>query len=87
MAEETMPHKLCLENRQKLTMNAVTEVVSFDETMVVLHTSQGVLVVQGEQLRLKNLSPEGGKVEVDGQIAALHYEQPRQKRSWRSLLQ
>ena len=68
MADSQLPHQLSLTERSCLTMTGVTEVVSFDETMVVLHTSQGVLVVQGEQLRLKNLSPEGGKVEVDGQM-------------------
>ena len=50
MPEEHLPHKLQLNERKKLTMTGVTEVVSFDETAVVLQTSLGLLIVQGQQL-------------------------------------
>ena len=33
MADEHMPHKLCLNERRQLTMTGVTEVVSFDDKM------------------------------------------------------
>lgn len=78
MAEQTaLPHKLTLNERAQLTMTGVSEVVSFDESAVVLHTAQGVLLVQGENLQLKNLSPEGGQVAISGNVAALSYEAPR----------
>lgn len=84
MASQNMqlPHKLTLNERQNLTMTGVTEVVSFDDTSVVLHTVLGTLEVQGEQLKLKTLSLDGGQVAVDGQISALYYEEPRDKRSF-----
>ena len=84
MAEEHLPHKLQLSERKALSMTGVTEVVSFDETAVVLQTSLGLLIVQGQQLQLKNLSLEGGQVAVDGSISALSYEEPRQS-GWRRL--
>ena len=84
MAEEHLPHKLQLSERKSLTMTGVTEVVSFDETCVVLQTSLGLLIVQGQQLSLKNLSLDGGQVAVDGTISALSYEEPRQS-GWRRL--
>lgn len=84
MPEEHLPHKLQLNERKKLTMTGVTEVVSFDETAVVLQTSMGLLIVQGQQLQLKNLSLEGGQVAVEGDINALSYEEPRQG-GWRRL--
>lgn len=86
MAEEHLPHKLNLNERRQLTMTAVTEVVSFDETCVVLQTSLGLLIVQGQELQLKTLSIEGGQVAVDGHITALSYEEPRQTGSWRRRL-
>lgn len=85
MAQEQMPHALQLKQRKNLTMNGVTEVVSFEESTVVLETVQGTLVVQGQGLQLKTLSLEGGQVAVDGSISALIYEEPRQSRGWRSL--
>ena len=79
MAEERMalPHKLTLDQRKKLSMTGVTEVVSFEENSVILKTAMGVLVIQGSQLRLKTLSLEGGQVDVSGTISALIYEEPR----------
>ncbi len=76
-AAPQLPHKLTLNERSTLTMTGVTEVVSFDETGVILKTSLGVLIIQGQDLQLKTLSPEGGQVRVEGQISSLHYEQPR----------
>ena len=80
MAQEPLqlPHKLILNERKDLTMTGVTEVVSFDDTTVVLRTSLGTLVVQGKQLQLKNLSQEGVQVAVEGYIDALTYEETRQ---------
>lgn len=79
MAEERrgLPHKLTLNERKTLTMNGVTEVVSFDEDAVVLKTDIGTLVIQGHGLQLKTLSPEGGLVEVNGNVCALIYEAPK----------
>ena len=83
--EDTLPHKLQLTERNKLTMTGVTEVVSFEENAVVLHTALGTLIVQGHDLKLKTLSLEGGQVAVDGTISALIYEEPRLS-GWRRLL-
>lgn len=85
MTEEQvrLPHKLTLNERKGLTMTGVTEVISFDEQSVVLQTGLGTLTVHGQDLQLKNLSLEGGQVSVDGAIAALIYEEPRQSRGWR----
>ena len=78
MAEDQLPHKLTLNERSRLTMTGVTEVVSFDDTSVVLHTSLGALIIQGQGLQLKALSVEGGQTCVEGSISALLYEEPRQ---------
>lgn len=80
MAEEwKLPHKLTLNERSSLTMTGVTEVVSFDDSTVVLRTQMGTLLVHGKQLQLKTLSVEGGQVAVDGHVTALIYEEPRQE--------
>lgn len=84
MEEAHLPHKLQLNERTSLTMTGVAEVVSFDENTVVLQTSLGLLVIQGQQLQLKNLTLDGGQVAVEGSIRALSYEEPRQT-GWRRL--
>ena len=85
MTEEQFPHKLTLNERKNLTMTGVTEVVSFEENTVVLKTSLGLLTVQGQELKLKTLSLEGGQGAVDGRISALIYEEPREGGLWQRL--
>lgn len=84
MGEERMelPHKLTLNERSMLTMTGVTEVVSFDDTAVVLHTSLGTLIIQGRDLQLKQLSLDGGQVAVEGTVTSLSYEEPQQPGGW-----
>ena len=77
--EQQLPHRLTLDERRKLTVSGVTEVVSFDETTVIVGTELGILTVQGQQLQLKTLSVEGGQIAVEGDISSLQYEEPPQK--------
>ena len=85
MVEDQFPHKLTLNERKSLTMTGVTEVLRFEETAVVLRTTLGLLTVQGQDLKLKTLSLEGGQVAVDGQMFALVYEEPREDNLWQRL--
>lgn len=79
MTEPQMPRKLCLEDRRKLTLTGVTEVKSFDESLVALHTDLGDLNIHGRELQLKGLSLEEGRAAVEGQISALIFEEPRER--------
>lgn len=82
MAEEKsgLPHKLTLEERKNLILTGATEVLRFDEEMAMLSTSQGRVIVQGEGLKLKTLSLEGGTVSITGKICGIIYEEPRHRR-------
>lgn len=77
MQEIQLPHKLTLQGRSNLSMTGVTEVASFDENAVILHTELGTLIVQGKDLQLKTLSTDSGQVIVEGKVSALVYEEPR----------
>ena len=75
MAEQNMPHSLTLQDRKKLTLSGVLEVLRFDDTAVQMNTPLGMLVVQGSGLQLKNLTPDGGNVALEGEISWLGYEE------------
>ena len=81
-----LPHKLTLNQREDLTLPGVTEVVSFDDTAVILKTHLGTLNVLGDNLVLKTLSVEGGQVSVSGHICSMVYEEPRPDGFFRRLL-
>lgn len=80
MADGQMAHSLSLRERTDLAVTGVLEVVSFDDSCVVLKTSLGTLAVQGQQLQLKTL--EQGNVSVEGEIGALHYAQEASHAGW-----
>ena len=81
-----MPHKLTLNQREDLNLTGVTEVVSCDDSAVILKTHLGTLTVQGQDLVLKTLSLEGGQVAVSGHVSSLFYEEPRPAGFWQRLL-
>lgn len=86
--QSQLPHDLTLEARRRLRVTGVTEVISFDDSSVVLVTSLGTLVILGKELQLKTLTLEGGSVAVEGEISDLRYEEPRRNGNWlRRLMQ
>ena len=74
--------KLSLEGRNKLVVTGVSQVVRFEEELVVLETALGTLHIHGRELKLQDLSLEGGRAAVEGQISALIFEEPREKSGW-----
>lgn len=69
------PHGLTLEGRQKAIITGVEDVDSFNEQMVVLATTAGTLTLMGEQLHVSRLNLEEGQLSVEGEIAALEYDE------------
>ncbi len=82
MTDQNPNHSLTLDNRKKLTLTGITEVVTFDEEAVLMHTPLGDLTVLGQQLQLKELTPQGGSVSIQGQISAISYDEPRDTHGW-----
>jgi len=68
------PHQVVLDDRERLTISGVEEVERFDESSILLSTTQGGLEVQGEGLHIEKLSLDGGDLKVEGLINALIYE-------------
>ena len=66
---------LILENREKLSISGVLDVLSFDDQIVILETELGLLTVKGENLRINKLSLDTGEVIVDGEISSLGYSE------------
>ncbi len=78
---------LLLENREKLTISGVLDVLSFDDQIVILETELGLLTVKGENLRINKLSLDTADVIVDGEIYNLGYsEKDLEKKSGGGLL-
>lgn len=68
------PHHVVIEERKSLTVSGVEDVERFDENTIVLSTSKGAMVVNGENLHIEKLSLDGGDLKVEGDIDAVTYE-------------
>ena len=72
--------RVTLEGRRVLRVTGVKEILRFDEELVVLQTADRLLVIRGEELALRSLTPEDGRVEVRGRVNGLSYEQGGQEK-------
>ena len=77
---------LVLENRKKLNVSGVNDVLSFDDQVVMIDTELGLLTVKGENLRINKLSLDTAEVIVEGEISNLLYSQNKQDKSSGTLL-
>lgn len=70
----TLPHGLSLQDRQKLAISGVSDVVNFDENQVIVTTGLGTLTIRGNGLHVDQLSLESGELRVTGTIDLLEYD-------------
>ena len=69
----TTLQNIYLENREKLNISGVKDVLSFDDQMVILETELGLLTIKGENLRIQKLSIDTLDVSIQGTINTLIY--------------
>lgn len=74
------PHSLTLEERGRLSVTGVSEVVSFDENEIIMDTTLGQLTVQGEGLHVEKLSLDVGELTVAGEVQGMFYSRGKDKR-------
>lgn len=66
---------LILENREKLSVSGVIDVLSFDDQIVIIETELGLLTIKGENLKINKLSIDTSEVIVEGNINNINYSE------------
>ena len=66
-------HKVTIAGRGEGTISGVSDVLSFDVGEIVLQTTEGLLMIKGEELHVSRLTLEKGEVDIDGKIDSLTY--------------
>ena len=77
---------LALEDRKRLTLSGVIEVISFDEQKIDLTTNLGNLTIKGEELKMNKLDVQNGDVIIAGSIASIVYNWKVSKKSNESII-
>lgn len=75
MTNTNVIQNLVLENREKLSISGVLDVLSFDDQVVIVETELGLLTVKGDNLRINKLSIDTSEVVVEGEIYNLAYSE------------
>lgn len=70
------PHHVIMEDRCKLSITGVEDVLSFDEAEIIARTAQGNLLIRGMGLHIGKLTLDNGEMSVDGTVRELCYEEP-----------
>ena len=77
---------LILENRNKLSISGVKDVLSFDDQVVIMETELGLLTVKGETLKINKLSIDTSEVIIEGDISYLAYSDKELEKTKGSLI-
>jgi sporulation protein YabP len=76
---EDKKSNLLLENRKRLTINGVIEVINFNESQILLNTDLGTMVVKGQELRMNKLDVQNGDVLITGKVDSFVYTNDKSK--------
>lgn len=73
MGAENREHEISIKQRRDMTVSGVGDVDSFDDTSAVLRTSEGIMTVEGEGLKIGILDTDKGIVTLSGKICGVFY--------------
>ncbi|VBB06399.1 sporulation protein yabp/yqfc [Lucifera butyrica] len=74
-------HQVNLVDREELTVDGVVNLGSFDEKEIVMETEEGILIIRGTGLNIKQLNLDKGHISIEGVVQSLVYdEEVKQKK-------
>ena len=69
----SMHHRVVLNDREKISITGVSDVISFDTDAILVETEMGMLTIKGLDLHVNQLNLEKGDLDLDGEIESLEY--------------
>jgi sporulation protein YabP len=89
LKKEVMDNKksnMTLENRSRLVLSGVVEVICFDDKMIILDTTLGTLTIKGQDLKMQKLDVQNGDVIIIGLINSCIYTTTESKKEKDSII-
>lgn len=69
----TTVQNVIIENRKRLNISGVKEVVSFDDETIMVDTELGKMTVKGEGLHIESFNTSTGDLTATGKVHAVVY--------------
>ena len=67
-------HLVTVRNRKRMDMTSVKEIERFDQEEFYIRTSQGFLLIRGEELRIVHLDVDKRLLTLEGNVKMLQYD-------------
>ena len=83
---EDLRSNIVSENRKKLVLTGVEEVISFDDEKILLNTKLGFLTIKGSELKMNKLDVQNGDVIIVGNISSIVYSNKEIKKEKESII-
>lgn len=74
MDNATKVQSVFLENRNRLSVSGVVDVLNFDEEVITAVTNLGILIIKGSNLHLNQFSLDTSELSIEGEINLLQYD-------------
>lgn len=68
-------HRIIISMREEMSLTGVTDVISFDETAIIVETEVGMLEIRGTELHVNQLNLENGEMSLTGDISGVEYDE------------
>ena len=78
--------QIVITDKNKVEIDAVTSVRSFDEDGVLIDTSIGQISIEGRDLRIENFEKSSTKILISGNIIGVYYLEKRDKKRGRGTI-
>ncbi|MBK5239745.1 sporulation protein YabP [Clostridium sp.] len=76
---EDKKSNLMLENRNKLNVSGIIEVINFNENQILLNTNVGTMIIKGQDLKMNKLDVQNGDVVITGKVDSFVYTSEKSK--------
>ena len=70
---ESKHTSLSVNERNRLTLNGVSNIESFEASYVTLEIGDSRVFVEGTGLRIESLNKENGEIQITGRIDGVYY--------------
>ena len=77
--KQQISEKLVITNRQELTLDSVDAIRDFSDSLLILSTKNGDVFIEGEGMKILNLSEKDGTIRVLGKIDGFYFKAPKKK--------
>ena len=75
--------KILITDKNRVEINSVSSVRSFDEDGVIIDTSLGLISIEGSELKIENFEKATSEILITGNILGVFYLEKKEKRKGR----